>query len=133
MEAINEIESKFPEYPDFECSYSGHPCSGWVIYANCAVPEIKYRIRQATHYSRVPFNIFCAPDPAPTPGEPLPANLLVPDFDSPAPRRYPCRNYVFATSRTYSEECGKIVTLFLNQAVRGKVTSALLPFVPPYN
>ena len=131
LDAIKAIEDNIPAYPDFQCSHSGHPCGNeWTTYTTCAVPEIKFRTRQAVRYSRILFTIFCAPNPAPAPGEPLPADLLVPDLDSPVPRRYSCRNYVFPGNRTYSEGCARLVTFFLNTAVREKVTSDLLPFVP---
>ena len=134
LDAIQAIENNIPAYPEFQCSHAGHPCGGdWVIYTTCTVPEITFRIRQATHYSRVLFTIFCSPDPAPAPGEPLPANLLVPDLSAPVPRRYSCRNYVFPGNRTYSEGCARLVTFFLNTAVREKITSDLLPFVPLTN
>ena len=131
LESIKAIEDPIPAYPEVELTCTGHPASSeWVIYTNTHIPEIKYRLRQAARYSRILYTIFCTPSRAPAPGDPLPADFPVPDFDAPAPRRYTHRDYIFAANKTYSEECAKIVKIFLTAAIREGTTSDLLPFVP---
>ena len=131
IEVIKAIEDLIPTHPEFKIASSGHPGgNNWALFTNIRVPELKLRLRQAAQYSRALFNIFCAPHPAPAPGNPLPTDLPVPDLGAPAPCRSPYRSYIFSTHKTYGEECGKIVNLFLQAAVRDGTLSDLLPFVP---
>ena len=131
IEVIKAIEDLIPTCPEFKIASSGHPGSNnWALFTNTRVPELKLRLRQAAQYSRALFNIFGAPHPAPAPGNPLPTDLPVPDLGAPAPCRSPYRSYIFSTRKTYGEECGKIVNLFLQAAVRDGTLSDLLPFVP---
>ena len=130
IESIKAIEDHIPTLPEFGLSSIGHPCTGWAVFINTKVPEFKYRLRQAAQYSRTLYNIFCAPGPAPAPGNPLPVDLPVPDFSAPAPKRFPHRDYIFAGDKTYSEDCGKLIDLFLIASIKDGYTSDLLPFVP---
>ena len=131
---IKAIESQFPPRPEYQIKSIKHPNFGeWAVTGNFDIPrpEFAYRLRQAEEYCRVLYNIFCAPNPAPAPGNPLPADLPVPDFSAPAPRRFPCRNYVFAESLTYSQGCARLISFFLTSAIREGKTSDLLPLVIP--
>ena len=132
LESIKAIEDLIPTYSEFELCSIGHPGGGrrWAIFANIEIPAWRYRLRQAARYCRILYIIFCAPGPAPAPGDPLPADLPVPDFAAPIPLRFPHRDYVFAGNKSYGEECGRIMELFLTAAVRNGATSDLLPYVP---
>ena len=128
---IKAIEDWIDTLPEFEINSIGHPgADEWALITNISAPESQLRLRQAIRYSRVLFNIFCAPGPAPAPGNPLPPDLPVPDLGAPAPCRSPYRTYIFTGDKTYGEECGKIVNLFLTASIRDGITSELLPFVP---
>ena len=129
IDSIRALESQFPPRPEFRIESVGHPgFSEWTLIVNAEIPrpELVFRIRQAVQYCRVLYNIFCAPGPAPAPGNPLPSDLPVPDFFVPAPRRFSCRNYVFAGSTTYGQECGKLITSSLLYSKKGPHPSSSL-------
>ena len=97
------------------------------VELNSYPPGTCYRIKQAEHYAKVLYNIFCAPSPPPPLGAPLPPNFNPIHYDDIPQTRSEIARSIIDPAKTFGQTLERITEVFVNTSINTGVTSELLP------
>ena len=128
---IRELEAHLPIHPDYKiytCRYSVSGGGLRLITNGVEGKDWLYRKRQAEEYTRIIYDIFCAPQAAPALGEPLPADHKKPKKEEIPKTRSALAQTIFC-GKPYAKIQARIIKAFLPSAIKEGSTSDLLPLV----